>query len=70
VYTVVLYFCDTLPLNDARGCLFGKDGGGGRGEGGGVVLGGGVGRLLVGGNWGIEDPRARKDLGGRATETI
>lgn len=20
--------CETLPLNDARGCLFGKDGGG------------------------------------------
>lgn len=39
------------------------------GEGGGVVLGGG-GRLLVGGNWGIEDRRARKDLGGRATEVI
>jgi len=59
--------CETLPLNDARGCLFGKDGGGGRGE---VWFWGGGGRLLVGGNWGIEDPRAGKDLGGRATEVI
>jgi len=60
VYTVVLYFCETLPLNDACGCLFGKDGGGGR-----LLVRGG---LLVGGNRGIEDRRARKDLGGRATE--
>jgi len=43
------------------------EGGGGRGE---VWFWGGGGRLLVGGNWGIEDPRAGKDLGGRATEVI
>ncbi len=37
------------------------------GGGGRLLVRGG---LLVGGNRGIEDPRARKDLGGRATETI
>lgn len=42
----------------------------GEGGGGRCGFGGGGGRLLVGGNWGIEDPRAGKDLGGRATEVI